>query len=250
MKAKLTYQNKLSWLKAKGYITKAKRPSTINRLYSAFTKNPDIPFDVAYGNRKRLQRKIETGTNIATPKGDISGKDYIRNFDKTTKQKIRDELPPNITNIHFNKYYSGVKKLRDYFRWNINPNDDPQKSGLFVTNTNKFNILKHLHRKTIPGLMKDINFIWKGRQLLYRGYEIGAVIGYTVEGSPTPGDPRGVGFTSYSEFPKYLHDMLWELIVNDILRNYPEAVINLTHFEIILSTPQTMNKTDAYRYHR
>lgn len=248
MRTKLSYQKKLSWLKKNNVVLKKEkmRESTVDRLYSYYHKNPlNTPRDFAMGMGKRAVKNIEKGRDLQTPKGKISAQKYIQKYDEKTRKEILSQLSPNVHHVLFNQYFSGMKKIRDSFIYYINP-----PKGLDINNINKFSVMEHLRKNVINDIMRNIKLMWKKRLILYKDNYIGAVIIYEVSNAPNAGDPRGVAFMPYEKFEKYLHGMIWELVITDILRHYPEADISLKKIQVFISTERDKAMTEIGKLRR
>jgi len=240
MRRKITVKAKLAWLRKNNIILKKEQPreSTTKRLYSFYQKNPlSTPRNLAYGLPKRFEKKLAkedgTKTYVQTPKGKISTKEYIKLIDKMSIEKSIREMPLNISSLKFSqKFKSG--KGEDRFRYVIDPNKRP--AGLTITRVNVEHMLEVLKRVYIPDLMESIDKLYKNRRYFYKTRLIGALIIYDTHNMPDDSYPRGVAFGTREEFPDYLWDMLYELLVTDIFRNYHEAVVNLKHFDIFIRT--------------
>lgn len=241
---KLSYQEKLSWLK-KHNIIKKKKPvkSTVNRLYSFYQRNPlDTPKHLAYGMKKRLKEKYKTQepekTYLRTPEGKITVKEYIQKQSQKTKKEIKKETTPDTTwQIFDHRFRSG--KIEDRFRYVIN-----RKQGLTIHALNLNNMMKHIKKHIIPDIMEIIELYYSKRKPFYKNRRIGAIIIYDTYNVPGEPIPRPVAFTKKIKFEKYLMDMLEQLIIIDIIRHYKNAQIRLKYIDIFIRTKQTPSNID------
>jgi len=232
---KKTNAQKLTWLRKNHVILKKEkvRASTVNRLYSFYQRNPlSTPRNLAYGLPGRIQKKFETEdgkiTYVYTPKGKITTKQYIKLIDTRTNRQIKRELPVNISTPKFSHRFKSGKR-EDRFRYVFEP-------YLKVTALNVNDVLARLKKIYIPDLMETVDLFYKRRKIFYQTRVIGALILYDTENMPEDNLPRPVKFSTKQDFPGYLWDMLHELLVTDILRNYKDAIINLKCIDVFIRT--------------
>lgn len=230
-------------LKKKHIPTKGLSKWTLYRRYHYYIKknNPaSDPVALAYGEKRRFeqrldkdgQRRIETGTGRT-----ITAQEYIRHVDKTTSKKATREMPATITAVKTSQRFKSGKR-EDRFRYVFNP--EAKKPGLVVNALNVKNILERLQQVHIPELMEAVDLLYKHRgHYLYRDRTIGALILYETAQMPHDAVPRPVKFSTREKFPGYLHDMLYELLVIDILRHYKDAIIRLRFIDVFIRTRQS-----------
>lgn len=243
MKAKLTYQNKLSWLRTHKVILKKEkiRASTVDRLYSFYQRYPlDTPRNLAYGLPKRIEKTLETKKEFQTPKGKITAKQYVRSIDKTTAKELREQIPPHIGRIKFSHRYKSGKR-DDAFRYAFRDG-----KGITVNSVNIKSALAELERVHIPDLIETLNLFFEYRKYFYGKRLVGALILYDTENMPDDPIPRPVKFVDKNEFQKYLFDMLYELLVTDILRNYKDAIVRLRYIDVFIRTREKPTVVEQY----
>jgi hypothetical protein len=229
-----TYKQKLAWLRTNKVILKKELPreSTVDRLYSFYQRNPlSTPRNLAYGLPKRIEKTIEAQKEFKTPKGKITAKQYIKTIDYRTARQIRQTASPSAVRIKFSHRFKSQKR-EDSFRYNFR-----NRKGIIINSMNVKNALLSLERIDIPDLMEIIElFFLKRGDYFYKNRLIGALILYDTENMPDDPIPRPVAFVTKDEFPKYLWDMIYQLLTIDILRNYKNAIIKLKHLNIYIRT--------------
>lgn len=237
-KTKKTYQQKLAWLRKNNIVLKKEklRPSTVNRLYSFYQRNPlSTPRNLAYGMGKRVEHIIEEygeKGSIRTPKGQMAVKKYIKSKSRRSAKRVKHELSTNITWVKFDQSFKSGKR-EDRFRYVLKGGQ-----GIIITALNVNSVLNELQRTYIPELMQNIQIFYKRRGYFYKNRAIGALIIYDTENMPDDPVPRPVKFTDDKEFPQYLWDMLHELLITDILRHYKDAIIKLICIDVFIRTSE------------
>lgn len=229
----MTDKQKLAWLKKNKVLVKTETPSksTIRRLYSFYQRNPlSTPRNLAYGMPKRIDRTLEKQGTLQTPKGAITAEDYIQTKSKKTVEEIQQMLPPGITWKTFDHRFKSGKR-EDRFRYIIN-----HYQGLRITYLNHNGMLIHIKQNILPDLMETIKLYLKKRSYFYKTRTIGAIILYDTKNIPGDPIPRPVAFTQAKEFEEYLFDMLQELLITDIFRNYKDAIVTLKYIDIFIRT--------------
>lgn len=222
-------------LKAKGIPTRGLSKWTIYRRYNYYIRQrhpASDPLALAYGEQKKLSRRLEQGgeKTIITGTGKkTTARTYIKNIDKKTRRQVKKNLPNNISGVIFSHRFKSQKR-EDRFRYSFD------RSGLVVNATNVTSVLQHLKTVIIPDLMETIDLLYSKRGRFYDERAIGALIIYDTKNMPDSPIPRPVTFTTREEFPNYLWDMLYALLVIDILRNYKDAIITLRHLDIYIRT--------------
>lgn len=165
MTGKRTYEQKLGWLRKKHVIIKAKRASTVDRLYSFYQRNPlSTPRNLAYGLPKRIEKSIEKGKDFKTPKGKITAKQYVKKHENKQRKEIKTKLPSNIT-INFARYYKNVDKLMDWYDYRIRP-------PIVATNVTLVQARKRL-QFVINDIIEITHHLKKIRGKTYQDYDIG-----------------------------------------------------------------------------
>jgi hypothetical protein len=170
-KVKVSYTKKLAWLRKRHIIVKKGKvaKTTVNRLYTKFKiqKMPlSTPRDVAMGMGKRLERKIlkyGAKAKIRTPKGTITGKQYVKTCVKEIDEIIRLKLPADVE-YKPNIYYRNVQKVQDHITHHFNPkeyNAVKYASG----RTNILSVMNRAIKNIFPIIQKDIILInnFKGK---------------------------------------------------------------------------------------
>lgn len=236
-KRKLSQTEQQKALQKKGIPSKGLTKQTTRRLYKYYIekKNPATdPRALAYGEHKRLEKRAEKGKTITK-------KDYrilIRRQEKATREQVDKELYENISSMKYSHKFKS-KKREDRFRYSFDPPQGFEITALTVTHK-----LNALHRTYIPDLMETINMLYKRRGRFYRTRLIGSLIIYSTKNMPQDAIPRPTKFVEINEFPKYLEDMLYQLLVIDIFRHYKEAIVTLEHIDIFIRTRSTPSMTE------
>lgn len=250
-KKKTTQEQKLKWIKEnKIPVHKKLKPSTINRLYSFYHKNPlSTPYSQAYGMQKRMHRYIEKTPEIykiKTPKGRITTKKYIHQIDKETKKEALD-LIPSYVNVDFNRYYPTVKHLRDEMRFVIKP---PIKAC--VANMSKS--LKRVSNEVIPLIIDTIKIIVKKRSFFYSGYDIGALCHFDSSDIETEGgvtDPSFYTRVAWIDINNLslFSDSVFEAIKKgfDKVYDYKGSSVTLFRIDVYISTKWKASQVDMLR---
>jgi hypothetical protein len=228
-------------LQKKHIPTKGLSRQTTRRLYKYYIekKHPaSDPRAYAYGEQKRVERRIEKeGTLVAGTGEKISAKTYIKNIDKRTRRQTEKQLHGNVQDIKFTRRFKSGKR-EDSFRYMFD------KKGLVVDGTNIKSILTYLEKTIIPDLMENVDVLYDKRGRFYAERTIGALIVYKTKNVPDDPVPRPVKFSTREDFKNYLLDMLYELLVVDILRHYKNAIIRLTHIDVFIRTRKTPSSVD------
>jgi len=221
-------------------IGRAKTKSAVYSLYHFYVtqKHPkSMPRYLAYRTEKRFETRVETAEQpekimVRTGTGQkISARQLLRKLDKSTAREVKHELPPVATMIGTSKRFKSGKR-DDGFRYRLDP-------SLEINFLNYKSKLQRLHSVHIPEITEVIDLLYKWRGRFYGSRIIGAAIFFDTENTPDfTNNPRGVKFTSREEFPEYLFDMLYELIVTDILRHYKDAIITIKYIEVYIRTQQ------------
>lgn len=236
MKKALTYKQKLSWLRKNKVKFRKDLPaeSTVNRYYSVYKrKGFDITTETASGNVRRIETKLKKNKKFTTPKGKITAKQYVKKLDRTSRNKIKKEIPSNIMIKYNRKFKSG--KQEDNF---IYPFRDGK--GITVNAMNVNHIVEQLARVDIPDLMETLNRFLKHRNIFYRNRKIGAHVVYDIKGRDVEANkqPISVKFKPANEFPEYLHDMIAVALQQDIFRreSTKDAVVHLKFIWVYIRT--------------
>lgn len=240
---KSSYTQKLKWLRKNKVITKkgGVKKSTVDRLYSFYHRNPlSTPINLAYGYPQRIEKAIEKQKDINLPKGKkITAKKYLKDMNKRTAKQTAKEMSPNISRATFaHRYRSG--KRDDGFRYNFR-----NGKGITANALNVNSILAQLRNVDVPDLMEDLRIFIKNRGFFYKNKDVGALIVYDTQNMPDEPIPRGIKFGEIKDFEKYLTDMLYELLIIDILRHYKDAIIHLKYVEVFIRTrdkPSTIDE--------
>lgn len=226
---------KLSWLRKNKVILKKEkiRPSTVDRLYSFYHRNPlSTPRNLAYGYKGRLEKTIEKGptAKLKTPRGTITVKEYVKNLDRVSSENVKRELSPSIANQKFgHRFVSG--KREDRFRYSFRNGD-----GIQVTSLNVDKVLESLKTTDLPDLMEQVAIFYRLRSYLYKHRAIGALIIYKTINTPDDAIPRPVKFGPDTEFGSYLYDMIDVLLTQDIFEHYKDAIVLLEHVDVFIRT--------------
>lgn len=226
---------KLSWLRKNKVILKKEkiRPSTVDRLYSFYHRNPlSTPRNLAYGYKGRLEKTIEKGAEakLRTPKGTMTVKEYVKVKNQASAKRVREELSPSVSSVKFgHRFVSG--KREDRFRYSFR-NDE----GIIVTDLNVDKVLKSLKKTDIPDLMEHVAVFYKLRNYLYKHRAIGALIIYATINTPDDPVPRPVKFVVDTEFESYLYDMIDALLTQDIFAHYKDAIVQLNYIDVFIRT--------------
>jgi hypothetical protein len=181
MTAKKTYDQKLSWLRKNHIVLKKEKisQSTVNRLYSFYQRNPlSTPRNLAYGLPKRIEKTLERQQSFRTPKGKITAKEYVQNFDEITQKDLEKQLPPAVVSSTFNKYYSKVKHVRDEFIYIIRP-------PITATASTMNRAIKEANVMVMPDIHSIISLTWQKRKNLYANHDFGALIYYNTNNLET-----------------------------------------------------------------
>jgi hypothetical protein len=244
-KVKVSYTKKLTWLRKKGVKFRKTKPSktTVDRYYSVIKKRGEnIPKDIMAGNIKRLQTKIEKHgekATIRTPKGKISAKEYVREIDKQSINKILSRISPmtQVQDVYFNKHIK-AGKVRDTFKYIIRPP--------IVTNMVMRRNAEARMTIEVREIMKIIDIIWKERGHFYSDSVIGALIFSNAENVPNPPPPYGVEFNTYEKFASRLHNMV-KVLYSNVFNNYPDAIIEIFRIDVFISTAGKLSNLSKLR---
>lgn len=252
-----THAQKISWLRKNKIVLKKEkiRPSTVNRLYSFYHRNPlSTPRNLAYGYPERLEKKImRYGAKavIRTPKGKITGKQYVRSRAKSSQKEVRDLLPGYIT-PKFGMYYSKVKHVRDEFIYIIKPR-------IISTRTNKRQTLRKLQSVVIPDIVFYLSIFLEKRAYLYKHHDIGALLHYDTSNFTTAsGVENPSGYTRMPWITVYNNDMVAEALfeafqgalhIFDTVSGKASrgATIELFRVDIYISTKEKATTFDELR---
>lgn len=226
---------KLSWLRKNKVILKKEkiRPSTVDRLYSFYHRNPlSTPRNLAYGYKGRLEKTIEKGAEakLRTPKGTVTVKEYVKVKNQASAKRVRKELSPNIAGIKFGHRFKSGKR-EDRFRYVFRDG-----KGITVTISNVKNALHRLKTSDIPDLMENVAVFYKLRNYLYKHRAIGALIIYETKNLPDDPIPRPVKFVVDTEFESYLWDMIYALLIQDVFEHYKDAIVHLKYVDVFIRT--------------
>lgn len=247
---KKTNAQKLTWLRKNKVVVKRGkiRSSTVDRLYSFYQKNPlSTPRNLAYGFPGRIDKALENEKNLRTPKGRITASQYVKTIDKMTAKEIIRLTPENITDVKFSHRFKSGKR-EDSFRY-VLPTTEKKKGrhpGMRADVLNVNDVLDRLRRVYIPDMMEHIDLLYKKRGRFYTQRTVGALIVFETKNMPDDPVPRPVKFSLIAEFPEYLLDMLHELLITDILRNYKDAIIYLRYIHVFIRTRQSPTTLDRY----
>jgi hypothetical protein len=243
------YQKKKTWLKKNNALPRGARSlSAINRLYSFYHRKPlSTPFAEAYGMEKRAYSYIEKRGGeyvLASPKGYVSAKKYIKKMDLSTQKEI--VAPPHVE-IKFNHYYKSVQHVRDEFIYVIQPPVIASVAGM-----NK--ALKRVEIDVIPNILQIIKSLIRARKALYRNHDIGAICHYETKGVETS---TGVSNpTAYTRVPwiqiqhlRLFEESLFDAIKTafDIVYNYKGSSVTLFRIDVYISTPWRASAFDMLR---
>jgi hypothetical protein len=177
MKDTKTYQQKLSWLKKnKVMISKKPSPSSVNRAYSYYQRNPlNTPLYIAYGLKKRIEKKIEKNGDKAilnTPKGKITAKAYYKKKSQKSYDEIQTIISPQITFEH--DIYRKNKRVNDYLTF---------RTSITCNRNNYYECLSRVTTNIIPTISDSLMLVIRYRRQFYSDYLVVAKI--TFESSDT-----------------------------------------------------------------
>lgn len=159
-------------LENKGIPSKGLSKQTTRRLYKYYIErqNPaSNPRSLAYGEQKRLEKRIEENPNIlltAGTKEKITTKKYMKNAIKPIDQEIRRSLPAR-TNYYPNRYYHNVDKVQDHIEHRFDPEEYlAVKKASGIHNITK--VMNKAQKYIVPMLIDDMRLFVRLKGPYYR----------------------------------------------------------------------------------